>query len=184
VALLQGLLRITKNPQDYGRKEPASHPGVIPVAKGQRAMLVSVIERDPVLEMVAGSSELPEPKQVIPQYLVGDQTEGGVGLALGQSEELLAQLQGRLVLSPFSIKLTESLQNREEVGGFARELTEFACASISVFHLWGSNALSSHQESTQGNLQCQFLLGALRGIRQEVEQLQPFAEVSNRFHIG
>jgi hypothetical protein len=40
--------------------------------------------------MFAGSSELPEPKQVIPQYLVGEQQGGGVWLALGQSEELLS----------------------------------------------------------------------------------------------
>ena len=63
---------------------------------------------------------------MIPQYLVGEQQGGGVWLALGQSEELLSQLQCYLVLSPFSIKLTESLQNREELGCFARELTEFS----------------------------------------------------------
>jgi hypothetical protein len=49
VDLLQGLIRITKKPQDYGCKELASHPGVIPVAKGQRAMLLSVIESEPLL---------------------------------------------------------------------------------------------------------------------------------------
>ena len=83
--------------------------------------------------MFAGSCELPEPKQVIRQYLVGDQQEGGVWLAPGQREELLPQLQGRLVFSPFSIKLTESLQNREEVEGFARALAEFAGARVGVF---------------------------------------------------
>src|ERR1044071_9488391 len=109
--------------------------------------------------MCAGSSELPEPKQVIPQFLVGNQQKGGVWLAPGQREELLPQLQGRLVLSPFSIKLTESLQNRKELGGFARALAELAGAYIGVFHLRGGNALGGHQESTQGNLQGQFLLG-------------------------
>src|SRR4029078_5205998 len=121
--------------------------------------------------MFAGSSELPEPKQVIPQYLVGNQQEGGVWLAPSQGEELLSQLQGRLVLSPFSIELTEALQNREELRGVARELTEFSGSRVGVFHLWGGNALGGHQESTQGNLQGQFLPGALRGIRQGIEQL-------------
>src|SRR5262245_36616897 len=124
-------------------------------------MLLSIIESDPLLQMFAGSSELPQPKQVIPQHLVGDQTEGGVWLAPGQREELLPQLQGRLVLSPFSIKLTESLQNRKKLGGVARALAELAGARVSVFHLRGGNALGGHQESTQGNLQGQFLPGAL-----------------------
>jgi len=85
--------------------------------------------------MFAGSSELPEPKQVIPQYLVGNQQEGGVWLAPSQGEELLSQLQGRLVLSPFSIELTEALQNREELRGVARELTEFSGSIVGIFHL-------------------------------------------------
>ena len=87
--------------------------------------------------MFAGSSELSQPKQVIPQHHMGDQKERGVGLALGQSEELLSQLACRLVLPPFSIKLTESSQDREEVGGLARELTEFSRSRVGFSPLLG-----------------------------------------------
>jgi len=50
-------------------------------------------------------------------------------------------------------------------------LTQLSRPGVGFFHLWGGNALGGHQESAQGNLQAQFLPGALRGIRQGIEQL-------------
>ena len=38
--------------------------------------------------------------------------------------------------------------------------------------------------SAQGELQGEFLLGALGSVWQGLEQLQPFGEVTDRFHIG
>ena len=39
-------------------------------------------------------------------------------------------------------------------------------------------------DSAQGDLQCEFLLAALRRVRQGLEQLQPFGEVSDCFHMS
>ena len=36
----------------------------------------------------------------------------------------------------------------------------------------------------EGHLQRKLLLGALGSVRQGLEQLQPFGEVTDRFHIG
>ena len=38
--------------------------------------------------------------------------------------------------------------------------------------------------ASQGDLQGEFLLGALGGVRQGFEQLQSFGEVADRFYVG
>ena len=71
----QGLVRIAKIPQRPGPKGEAVHPGVIAIQKGVGAMLLGMVERHALLQVCTGASELAQPYQGIPQYIVGHQQE-------------------------------------------------------------------------------------------------------------
>jgi hypothetical protein len=54
VAALQGLVRISKMPEDTSQKAETRHPGVLRIKKSKGAMLVRVVESDALLQMDSG----------------------------------------------------------------------------------------------------------------------------------
>ena len=178
VAPLQGLVRIAKKPQGQGRIGEASHPGVMPVEEGMGAVLLGVVEGNALLQVRAGRGKLSQTEQGRPQRIVGLQEESRVLHALGQAQELLPQLARRLELRPHQIKHPQSPQHREELRGLPHLLAQLPRPGVGLFHFRGRIALGGHQRRAQGELQRQFLLGALGGVRQGLEQLQPLGEVS------
>jgi hypothetical protein len=50
--------------------------------------------------------------------------------------------------------------------------------------VWGVKALGVAQRLAESGLHVQFLLAVIEGIREGVEQLQPLAQVPDRFQIG
>ena len=76
------------------------------------------------------------------------------------------------------IKRPQSPQHREELRGLPHLLTQLARPGVGFLHFRGSIALGGDQRRAQSDLQRQFLLGALGSVRQGLEQLQPFGEVS------
>ena len=85
VAPLQGLVRIAKKPQGQGCIGEASHPRVMPVQEGMGAVLLGVVEGNPLLQVLSGWSKLSQIEQGHPQRIVGLQEESRVLCALGQS---------------------------------------------------------------------------------------------------
>src|SRR5262245_55697037 len=63
-------------------------------------------------------------------------------------------------------------------------LTQFPRPRLDSCHLRSRKALGHSQWSAQGNLQREFLLGALRRVWSGLKQLQPFGEEVDRFDIG
>ena len=71
------------------------HPGVIVVQKGVSATLRGMVERYTLLQVFTGDSELSQPYQGIPQYMVGHQQELHLLDMLSQGQELPSQLACR-----------------------------------------------------------------------------------------
>src|SRR2546428_1785097 len=92
----QGLVRIAEIPQRPGSKRETVHPGVIAIQKGVGAMLQGMVERHALLQVCAGTSELSQPYQGIPQHIVSHQQELHFSYTLAQGQELLSQLACRL----------------------------------------------------------------------------------------
>src|SRR5882724_7241474 len=71
VAALEGLIRKAQRPQDAPRKRQASHTGVLNSPKGQGAVLIGIIEGNPLLQVCSGLIQLAEPIRARPKSLVG-----------------------------------------------------------------------------------------------------------------
>ena len=63
------------------------------------------------------------------------------------------------------IKPPQSKQNWEELRGLPHLLTQFSRPGVGLFHFWDPMALGGYQRHTQGDLQREFLLGTLGGVR-------------------
>ena len=51
LAALQGLVRIAQNPACLGGIAAAARPGILPVEKGMRAVLLRIVEGDALLHV-------------------------------------------------------------------------------------------------------------------------------------
>ena len=96
VTPLQGLVGIPKDPQSKGSKGMASHPCIIPIDKGMGTVLLRVIESSSLLEMFSGLNKLSQIVQHFSLHQVSSCNETRIVEVLRQSEELFAQLTGRL----------------------------------------------------------------------------------------
>jgi hypothetical protein len=96
VAAPQGLVWIAQYPQSLGDPDSAPHSGVVPVVEHLGAVLLGVIERDPLLPMRAGLGKLAKIQQAFCKHKVGPQAEPPIVEALRQAEELLIQVVRRL----------------------------------------------------------------------------------------
>jgi hypothetical protein len=97
---LQGLLRIAKTPQSQGRPRSTNHALILSIERGKGVMLLQIIEDHGTLQMPLGSGEFSQEGQGLAQHPVGHQEERRGLHALGQMEELLAELARCLKLCP------------------------------------------------------------------------------------
>ena len=104
--------------------------------------------------------------------------------ALGKGEVLFRHLSRGLQLPPHEMKAPQGRQSQKELRRFSQLLTQLLHAGVGPCYFRGRIALGGHQCNSERQLQREFLLGALWGLRQSLEQLQPFRQVTNRFHIG
>ena len=104
--------------------------------------------------------------------------------ALGQAEELLRQLTRRLELRPHSIKRPQVPTAPGRAGESPPPAGTVLAPGCRLFPPPGRIAFGGHQAGPRASCKCEFLLGALGSVRQSLEQLQPFGEVTDRFHIG
>jgi hypothetical protein len=96
VAPMQGLVWIAQPPQGHAGIGSAHHPGVQPVVESMGPVLQGNVEGDPLRIMRLGRSELSQIVQGGPEGIVGLYAERWVADLLGQGEEVLPQLSGRL----------------------------------------------------------------------------------------
>jgi hypothetical protein len=119
-----------------------------------------------------------------PERMAGLEQEPWVAALLGQGQEVLAELQGLLVLgTPIGIP-PEAREHREELGCVSHLLAQRPSPRIGAFHLRVSKPLGDHQRRAQGRLHGEFLLGALRGVRQLRQQRNPQGKVGDRLLMG
>jgi hypothetical protein len=64
------------------------------------------------------------------------------------------------------------MQHREKLWSLSDLLTELPCTGIGVFHFWGSIPLYGKQWRSQGDVQDQLLLDALRGVWKSLKKLK------------
>src|SRR4029453_2552789 len=108
------------------------------------------------------------------------QLQDGVLGTLAHEEEVLSQ---RLRPSEFraaQCKIPKSPEYRQQLRGIPDVLAQLVRACIGYFDLGGSIAPGSTQRLAEGNLHAELLLGALRGVWDGPEHLQPLAEVCDR----
>ena len=135
------------------------------------AVLLRVIQGKALLQVRSGRDELSQREQGLPQCPVGFQEESGVLRALGQAQELLRQLARRLQLAPHQIKRPQPKEHREELRGLPDLLAQLPGAGVGLLPLPGGKAFGGHQRRAQSEVQREFLLGALGGVGQGLEQL-------------
>ena len=152
LALLHRLLRRAEPPQEKGHIGEGEHPRVLPIERGEGAVLLRIVERQTLLQVRTRREQLAQPEQGIPQGIVRLQEEGGILDALGRPQELLSQRVGGLQLGPDQIKHPQPHQDREEPGRFPHLLAELACPRIGAFHFRRGIPLERHQRWTEGDL--------------------------------
>ena len=105
-------------------------------------------------------------------------------LMLGQVKALRSQLSCAVYLPSHQITLPQAKQYMQELGSFAGLLAEFPRSGIGLLYCEGGHALGRHQRWTKRNLRGEFLLEALRCVRQSLEQRQSPGKVRDGLLIG
>src|SRR5262249_9185987 len=163
---LHGLLWIAQQPQDRGRKlvsaDPPSDRGRVPLGGVQGYRL---------LQVRVGCRQLTKPEQALAHLPVTDHKERRVTLALGHAEDLLCQLLRRLVLALLYIEFMKSRQRHKELRGLPHLLAQLPRPYIDLSRFWRPTPLRGPNRFAERDLQGQFSLRALDGVRQRLEQL-------------
>ena len=110
--------------------------------------------------------------------------EPRVGLALRQVEELLRQLARGRQLPLGHMKLREPPEDPSELRRLPHLLAQRIGPGVDLAHFRGPHPLRGHQQLPQGELQREFVLGALGALRQGRQQREPFGEGGDRFVMG
>jgi len=148
------------------------------------AVLLRVVEGDPLLQVGAGCDQLSQPEQGCPQGPMGLQEERRGLEALGYAKELFRQCVRLLQLRPYQIIPPQPMQDREKLRAVADLLAQLARPRIDVFHLGSRIALRGQERHGQGGVQREFVLGAFGGVRQRLEDFEPSGQMPDRFQIG
>src|SRR5262245_6205531 len=85
------------------------------IQKGQGAVLMGVVQSNPLLKVLLGRDELSALVQALSQRPVPFQEESGVLHALGQGEQLLPELLRCLELRPYEMERPHPVEYREEL---------------------------------------------------------------------
>src|SRR4029450_4123716 len=81
--VLQGLLRIAQTPQIPGGIVQAIYPRITPVKKSVRAVLVAVVERNPLLKRPLALPQVSQQEQACAQRPIPFEQEGRMGAGRG-----------------------------------------------------------------------------------------------------
>src|SRR5262249_26888267 len=102
---------------------------------------------------------------------------------LGQAETLLRQFPRRLILRAYMIKPPQPKQDREELWSLPNLPAQLPGAGVGLPDFRGRLALDRHQDRAQSRLQDELVLGALRGVWQGRENLEPPGEMVHCFQV-
>ena len=146
-------------------EQPTGNSWVMPIAEGMGTVPLGVIECHALFQMGAGRQELTNPQPRAALHMVRFDEQVWVLGLLRDGEHLVCQRARRLVLRPHGIIERQAAERGEDLLPVSDLLTEFPRAAVGVFHLWRGKALGRSQQCTQGQLQGEFLLRALRAYR-------------------
>src|SRR4029453_2890182 len=181
---LLSLIGVAKHPQGLGRMAEAANARGLPVKEYMRVRLLSVREGYTLLRVSASQGKFSKIEQGHPKHPVCHQEGGWVVLMLGHAKALRCQLSCDVYLPPYQITLPQAEQYVEELRGFAGLLAELPRPGIGLLDFRGSHALGRHQCWTKRDLHSEFLLEALGGVRQSLEQRQSPGKVRDSLPIG
>jgi hypothetical protein len=105
-------------------------------------------------------------------------------LALGQVEELLSYLPGRLELGAHDMEGDKARERREKLGSFAQLLRDLTRAGVRAPDFLVCLPLGRCQCETECGQEAQFLPSALGGIRKGGERFEPLGEMVDRLQVG
>src|SRR2546428_3349998 len=128
-------------------------------------MLVRNVERYRLFDMVSGTLPVSRHRERVTEGIVRQQEECGVFDLLRQGEQLLAQLNGRLVLRAAVPITPEAIDDREELWSVPDLLTQVARSEVDCFHFRRSPAHRTHQRRAQRRPQPQLALRTIRSIK-------------------
>jgi hypothetical protein len=100
-----------------------------------------------------------------------------------QGQELLAQCLRRLELGTLAMIVHKPTQHRETLVRLFQMFTELPSVGVCLAHFSSSVAFHGKQRGSQSDQHVYFALDALTGLRQRLEQLQPFGDVTDGFHM-
>ena len=116
-------------------------------------MSLGIVERHSLCQVHVRRGCCAQEKQRRPQGTVCHQKHCRVPGLLRQSQELLAQGAGRLILGAHLIIITQAVQRWEQLIGVVQVVTELPGAGVGLLHLRRRIACGGNERSPQGDVQ-------------------------------
>ncbi len=107
-------------------------------------MLLRVVDRNRLFYMLARQHKFSQPKMRIGHNVMADQNQSVVLAITRQAEHLVGDLARFFVLPLELVKLPETSQCRDQLGGFSDFVTQFKGPSVGVSDFRGGLALRTH----------------------------------------
>src|SRR4029450_7889067 len=127
-------LRIAQTPEIPTCYAQAKYPRINPIAKGKCAVLLDVVERNPLLKVPLALPQFSQPKQACSQRLMRGEQERRVLAALGQTHHLLCKFVRFLHVWAQVVKPPQSEQRGEEVRSFLHMPAQLSYSVVSLAH--------------------------------------------------
>jgi len=139
------LRRIPQEPEDPRGIDPTANAQILGHTEYWQPALVWRIEGDAFLQVLAGSRQRAKPEPRRPKGIVGDDRERRVVGTVGQAQQRVPDLAGRLQLWPYNITSPQTKQDLGKLWCLAHLLTQGVCLGIGVFDL-GRGVPFGHQQ--------------------------------------
>src|SRR5262245_29588001 len=143
--------------------------------------LVWRVACDGFLMVLAGNRQRAKEERCPPESIVGDDRERGVVSLLRQAQQGFAELSRRVQLRLYTIKLTQTIQDRSEIWRLTHLLTQLVRSGVGALHLRCGEPFRHLQGCAEGDVQGQGLLDMRRRLWQRGEQRDPRGEVADGF---
>src|SRR5262249_5795664 len=181
---VQCLVWIAKQPQGQRFKRIARYAGVLPKKCGTGAMLLSIIEHEPLRTLLAAGHKVSQVVQTNPYAKASFQQQRRIVEALRHDEEPLPKLMGGLVGRPHLIKFPKSYENRKKLWGLSQVLTELPGAAVDTLHVCRRIALGGNHDWPKREEQPELPLRTLGSVQLCLEQIQRACQVAQRLPMG
>ena len=137
-----------------------------------------------LLEMEQRGGELSQTMQRLAERLMRRDEQRRISLLLGLTQELMAQIAGRLERALPAVEMPESPHRGEQMGRLAHLPAQFQGPGIRGPHPGRSVTFCSDEQFAQRDQKLEFLSGRLHVIGEGARELQTPSQMSDRLQIG